>query len=224
MIISNADRLRDDYLARLDAAMRDLPHGVAAEIRGGILEELQGLDAAATAARIDHLGDPEQIAREAGESVQFPQSPLAHSEHPLPTAATPAATPQHLRPPATSTRGFAITAALVLSFGGIVLPAIGWVVGIVLVCFSPLWRTWEKFVAIIVPFVITALVVLSGIGAFATMGGVVVTESSGSGTAEVVNNPLMPAAYDLVWTGVLAVGLLAIPASGLWLLWRMRRR
>ncbi|WP_372469103.1 hypothetical protein ACCO44_07240 [Microbacterium maritypicum] len=63
MTETTADTLREEYLARLDEAMRGLPHGVASDIRGGIVEELQGLDAADTAARIARLGDPVAIAR-----------------------------------------------------------------------------------------------------------------------------------------------------------------
>ncbi|MGM7698633.1 HAAS signaling domain-containing protein [Microbacterium sp. A84] len=211
MNIADADRLRGDYLTRLDAAMRNVPHGVAAEIRGGILEELQGLDAAATAARIAQLGDPEAVAREAQEEVPVPVPP--------PTA------PSVRNAPATSTRGFAIAAALTLSVGGIVLPFAGWVVGVVLVCFSSLWRAWEKAVAIIVPFV--ALIVIGGAGllAFQAAPGGAMGTSTGSGEFSApVNNPLLPATYDLVWSGLVVVGILLIPASGLWLLWRLRRR
>jgi len=32
-----------DYLARLDAALRGVPHGIASEIRAGIAEELARL-------------------------------------------------------------------------------------------------------------------------------------------------------------------------------------
>ena len=211
MIVNDAERLRDDYLSRLDAAMRDLPHGVAAEIRGGILEELHGLDAAATAARIARLGDPVEIAREARAEVPAP-----------PVVVTVPAAPA--KPPASSTRGFAIAAALTLSFGGFVVPLVGWVVGAVLVCMSTLWRTWEKAVAIVVPFVATALVAVGGLVAFSATGEVTSSESMGYGAEEVVNNPLLPAAYDLAWSGVVVICILLIPASGLWLLWRLRGR
>ncbi|MGM7671450.1 HAAS signaling domain-containing protein [Microbacterium sp. A93] len=221
MNIADADRLRGDYLKRLDAAMRNVPHGVAAEIRGGILEELQGLDAAATAARIAQLGDPEAVAREAQDEAPVLVAPVA-----VPTPVPPpAAAPTVRNAPATSTRGFAIAAALTLSVGGIVLPFAGWVVGVVLVCFSSLWRAWEKAVAIIVPFV--ALIAIGGAGllAFQAAPGGAMGTSTGSGEFSApVNNPLLPATYDLVWSGLVVVGILLIPASGLWLLWRLRRR
>jgi uncharacterized membrane protein len=214
MTETTADALRDDYLARLDDAMRGLPHGVASDIRGGIVEELEGLDATATAARIAQLGDPVAIAREAQDEV--PASPTI-------VVAPPVVAPSAPRPSATSTRGFAIAAALTLSFGGFVLPVLGWFVGAVLVSISTLWKTWEKVVAIVVPFVFGAvslfLVQFMSFGEFSSTGS-----SSGSGTAtdEAVNNPLLPSLG--IWHALLLLGFLVIPASGLWLLWRLRGR
>lgn len=210
MTVTDADRLREEYLARLDEAMSPLPHGVVAEIRAGIAEELDGLDAAATADRIARLGDPVDIAREAQDEV--PASPVV-------VVASPAAAPVAPRPQATGTRGFAIAAALTLGFGGFVVPFAGWIVGAVLVCFSTLWRTWEKVVAILIPLVTAgiSLVVLSSFAFVST-----VSESTGTGVEAA--NPLMPAWYDILWIGVLIAGILLVPASGLWLLWRLRGR
>lgn len=205
MIDASADRLRDDYLIRLDAAMAELPHGVAGDLRAGIEEELTGLDGAAVAARIAQLGEPEQIVRGAAEEIPG----AAHA--PVPVA--PA------RLPATSTRGFAVTAALVLSFGGIVVPFVGWVVGAVLVSLSPLWRTGEKALAILVPMLAAVLVLAGGLLPWAEASEVV---SSADSVAAA--NPLMPAWYDLLWSVPMIAGLLLVPASGLWLIWRLRGR
>lgn len=204
-------RQSKDFLARLDAAMQNVPHGIATEIRGGIAEELEGLDAAATAARIAQLGDPAVIAREARAATHDSDAP-----------ALVVAESKRSR---TDTKGFSIVAALTLSFGGIIVPAIGWVVGVVLVSASSLWRTWEKVVAIVVPFVAVATVIIFGIGAwFPAAPEVNATEAGGAFATPAANNPLLPTAYDVVWTGIFGVGVLLIPASGLWLLWRLRRR
>lgn len=214
MTDTTADALREEYLARLDDAMRGLPHGVATDIRGGVVEELTGLDATETAARIARLGDPVAIAREAQDEV--PASPNIVVAAPVAVAPAP-------RPSATSTRGFAIAAALTLSFGGFLVPVVGWFVGAVLVSISTLWKTWEKVVAIVVPFVFGALslflVQFMSFVEFSSSGS-----SSGSGTPPdgVVNNPLLPSFG--IWHAVLLLGFLLIPASGLWLLWRLRGR
>lgn len=210
-----ADDLREGYLTRLDEAMRGLPHGVATDIRAGILEELQGLDADAMAARIARLGAPEEIAREAQAELPA-SSPIA--------PAVPASDPSLPRPATTSTRGFAIAAALTLSFGGIIVPVVGWFVGAVLVSLSSLWKTGEKVVAIVVPFVVSGLSILL-ISTIATISAWESSDSSsGAGTPPPVHNPLLPAWYDMIWVGIVGVGVLLIPASGLWLLWRLRGR
>jgi len=210
-----ADDLRADYLARLDEAMRNLPHGVASDIRAGILEELQGLDAEATAARITHLGDPVVIADEA--QAEVPSGPTIVG---APTVAAPP-TP---RPPATSTRGFAIAAALTLSFGGIVVPVVGWFVGAALVSATALWRAWEKAIAIVVPFVVTGISFLTVSTLTALSSSETGSSSSGAGTPPEVPavNPLVPGVGE--WHVLILLGFLLIPLSGLWLLWRLRGR
>ena len=219
MTRTTAENLRDDYLARLDEAMRDLPHGVAADIRGGIAEELAGLDPAATAERIDRLGDPADIAREA--QAETPNAPAFVIGAPVAARTEP-------RVPATRTRGFAIAAALTLSFGGIVLPIVGWFVGAVLVSLSSMWRTGEKVIAIVVPFALCTLsgLLVTGMGftSWETGGESSSGGSAGAGGDAGVMNPLVPAWYDLIWFGVIVLGVILIPLSGLWLLWRLRGR
>lgn len=213
---------REEYLARLDDAMRDLPHGVAADIRSGIAEEFHGLGPDDVAARIAQLGDPAEIARRARE--ELPSGALTGA---LPAAAPSLPAPVAPRPSSTTTRGFAIAAALTLSVGGFVVPVVGWFVGAVLVSLSPLWKTGEKVVAIVVPFVlaVTTGILVSGMGFLAfESGGESSGGSGGSGPAEVVNNPLVPTGYDMFWTGLMVLGVVLIPMSGLWLLWRLRGR
>lgn len=210
----------DDYLDRLDVALREVPHGVASEIRDGIAEELRALDASAAAARIAQLGDPAEIAREAlGEWV--------------PGAASVSVEPR----PASATRGFAITAALVLGFGGIVVPLLGWLVGVALVSMSALWKRWEKLVASLAPIAVIVVVALVSLPAYAVSGGTQVTEvspgmpadgSSGFDAPSVTEfdaaNPLLPTFYDMTWATIALPFLLIVPLSGLWLLWRLRGR
>lgn len=211
---TNDNPTRDDYLRRLDDAMRDLPHGVAAEIRAGVTEELAGLDATQAAQRIADLGDPADIAR--GARDELPGAPVIAA--PLPAPAAP-------KPPVTQTRGFAIVAALALSFGGFVVPGVGWVVGAVLVLLSSMWRLWEKAVAILVPLAALLLVVIVGSAMWMTTGEVQSGSASGTSAApDPLNNPLVPGWYEVIWLTVVVGGLLLIPASGLWLLWRMRGR
>jgi uncharacterized membrane protein len=200
MTDTDASRLRDDYLSRLDAAMRELPHGVASEIRAGVAEELAELDADATAQRIAQLGDPRQIAREAQSET--------------PGTVAPIIVDGPAKEPVTRSRGFAITAALVLAFGGFGVPVIGWFVGAVMVTMSSLWHRWEKVVALTLPFVVLALV---------AVGTLVVRMAASNETDAPEHNPLLPASYDL-WNSSILLVFVLIPVVGGWLLWRLRRR
>lgn len=207
MTESDADRLRRDFLSQLDAAMTDLPHGVATEIHDGVDEELNGLDAGAIAARIAQLGDPGTIAREAQAEVPSGAPVIVSLAEPSPR--------EKEKVPLVDTRGYAITSALVFAFGGFVIPVVGWFVGAVLVSSSTLWRHWEKVVAIVLPFVVAALIaVVMWIGSLLSSAG----ESGGQ-----ERNPLVPSGLGLWHSGVLLAFFL-IPIIGGWLLWRLRRR
>lgn len=194
MTHSDAGRLREAYLDRLDVALYEVPHRVATEIRAGIAEELEGLDAERMSARIEQFGDPAVIAREAQAEPALHVTAAPPAKEPLPRA-----------------RGFAVASSLVLSFGGLVVPIVGWFVGVVMVLMSALWHRWEKAVALTLPFAVGALM-----GVVSWIGHVL-------GSQDSEQNPLVPAAYDLMHSGILLI-FFVIPISGGWLLWRLRRR
>lgn len=198
-----AKRLRKNFFAELDVAMTELPYRVATDIRQGIAEEIDGLDARDTAERLASLGSPEAIAREAAESLGAPSAaPPAHFASTLPGGVDQA-------------RGFAIAAALVLAFGGFVVPILGFCVGAVMVGLSRLWHRWEKFVAILLPITVSAV-----FGGAVWLVGVIQMAAPVSSDAA---NPLLPAPYDIFFSAVL-LALLLVPVCGLWLLWRLRGR
>ncbi|MBB5742167.1 Mg/Co/Ni transporter MgtE [Microbacterium ginsengiterrae] len=123
-----------------------------------------------------------------------------------------AAASTRTRPPLAESRGFAIAAALALAFGGIVVPVLGWCAGVIMVLMSGLWRRAEKLIALTLPFVVAAL---------AAVCISLITQASADGAQ--ARNPLIPASYDL-WNSLVLFEVVLIPASGLWLLWRLRRR
>lgn len=197
-----AHRLREEFFESLDESMTALPYRVATDIRQGIAEELEGLDAHETAARLAKLGSPESIAREAAASVHE-----RAAEEPRVAALTK---PKGFE----SSKAFAIAAALVYSFGGFVVPLVGFIVGAVLVLTSRLWQRWEKLLALLVPLVV--VLALFGVAWIAR----VAQQDSSLGDAR---NPLVPAAYD-IWHSTILLGLILFPVCGMWLLWRLRGR
>jgi hypothetical protein len=144
MMTTPTPQVVTSYLLQLEAALRDVEPGVRDEIVAGIREELQGLDAAAAATRIEELGDPEFIAAEA-------------------RAASPGSMPQTAPPvnsPAEPGHGYALFAAVFMMVGSIVIPILGGVVGLGLVLQSRAWSKRERLVALAIP-VLTALVLFA---------------------------------------------------------------
>ena len=189
------------YLAQLEKALGGLPLEVRDEIVAGIREELEGLDAAAAAARVEALGDPEFIAAEARAEVGA--SPVAPAT-----------------PPAAERIGrfggepgwYPVLAALLVAFGGVVIPVIGWIVGLGLVWTSKTWRLRDKWVATLTPFVAVGLFVL----VFS------LTSMASQPDLGVTPNPLIPGIHSALWSSI----VLVVPVNavvGIWLLWRAKR-
>ncbi|MCP2031788.1 putative membrane protein [Okibacterium sp. HSC-33S16] len=188
------------YLAQLDTSLAGVPRDVARDIRSGIAEELMGLDAVTASARIEELGDPAFIAAEARAAGGAQAAPAI-----VDTA----------RPSLTSSRGFVITAALLIAIGGFIVPLVGWVVGIVLMWMSEAWRRWEKWVATLaVPSILGVSFLLSLIFGF--------TGSESADGSETLN-PLVSTPL-VSWHSMVLVLPLASVVIGIWLLWRVKGR
>jgi len=120
-------RLVDQYMARLDKALRDLPSSRRREVVDDVsahasaaLAEMASPTEADVRQVLDRLGDPEDIATEARERFGIPD-------------------PQ--------TSSWLDSAAIVLVLLGGFLAGIGWLVGVALLWRSLVWRTWEKALA-----------------------------------------------------------------------------
>lgn len=140
MTNSTADGLVDDYLTRLAGASQALPPDrrteLLAEIRGHIAASLSGAadaDEAAVRTMLDRLGDPADIVAAAVEDDP-PDHPSAQGT-------------QGRRPGI----GLEVGAVVMLTAGSLI-PIIGWVVGLILLWSSGVWRRSEKLLAtLIVP-------------------------------------------------------------------------
>lgn len=215
---ASAQHLRDDYLARLDTALQHLPYGVATDIRAGIIEGFDGLDAQTLQERIRDLGDPETIAREATAETWNgtgagapPVSPVVGTA----SAVTPVAAAAP-KVPLGESKGFAIAAALILGFAGIIVPVGGWITGVVLVVTSRLWNRWEKLVAILTPPATTLLLV-----AVSAISDLMAT---GPHAEDQSIDPLMPVSFDVIWSSAVLTTVILVPVCGAWLLWRLKGR
>lgn len=211
---NGAAALREDYLRRLDEAMRALPYELAVELRSGIAEELQGEDAPRVARRIAGLGDPAQVAEAAAEAAEIVSRPE--------TMPAPAVVRPERKTPVTESRGFAVASAITLGVGGIVVPVAGWLVGIGLVSYCRFWRLREKLWAVFAPFLAAAL----GWAVYAAIQALSVPAAQDciGFCPPGAENPLLPSVYSIAWSSLLLGYLLGAPLGGLWLLLRLRGR
>jgi hypothetical protein len=146
-----ADRLVAEYLARLDAALRDLPAARREELLEQVTEHIAtaraelGDEASEADIRtlLERLGDPAAIAADADERR------------------ADGIEPARPRP------GWREIAALVLlPIGGIVIPVIGWFVGVALLWSSDQWSARSKLIGTLV--VPGGLALPLALGSFAT--------------------------------------------------------
>jgi hypothetical protein len=126
---STADKLVDDYLKRLDRELAGFPRARRRELVDEISEhiaearaDVESENEAAIRTLLDRLGDPEDIAAEARE--RFGARPKGS--------------------------GWDVVALIMLLVGGVILPVIGWIIGVVLLWVSETWTTREKLVGTLV--------------------------------------------------------------------------
>ncbi len=140
MTNSTADRLVDEYLTRLAGASQALSPDrrteLLAEIRGHIAASLSGAadaDEAAVRTMLDRIGDPADIVAAAVENDP-PEPPSVPGT-------------QGRRPGISLEVG-----AVVMLTAGSLVPVIGWLVGVILLWSSGVWRRSEKLLGtLIVP-------------------------------------------------------------------------
>lgn len=175
------------YLRELDAALSSVHPHVADEIRDGIAEELILLSPEEAHERIAQLGDARFIAAEASAGSEVPS------------------TARHR--PIVGSRIYAIAAAVIFAVGAFLVPLVGWAFGYVLVGLSPVWRRWEKVVAVAAPLGLTVLVG----GFFAAVGYPAAAAAGGNPVASLLPVVLSNAAIILAISNAIV---------GVWLLVR----
>jgi uncharacterized membrane protein len=181
------------YLDQLEATLAGVREDVRHDIVAGIAEELRGLSAAEAAARIEALGDPAFIAAEARAEDAASATAEPGAAAPKPTEAASAASGD--------ARWYVVLAALLVAVGGVVVPVIGWIVGIALVWLSRTWHTSEKWAATLTVITAVGLAVLINLVTLGLRPGGLVGMHS-----------------------ILLVGILGNVIVGIWLLWRAQGR
>src|SRR5262245_2085154 len=144
---TSADRLVDDYLDRLEGELVDFPSSrrreLVQEISEHIAEARAQLDPETEAGVrnvLERMGDPADIAAEARGPREEPTVVTA----PVTVAApTPAAVQRRAG-------GVEIGALILLLFGGLILPVVGWFVGVVLLWVSSAWTVPQKLLGMLV--------------------------------------------------------------------------
>jgi uncharacterized membrane protein len=124
---STTDKLVDDYLKRLNRELVGLPRArrreLVEEISGHIAEARSAMETeneAAIRTLLDRLGEPGDIAADARERFGIEARG--------------------------SRSGWDVVALIMLLIGGLILPVIGWFIGLILLWVSDTWTTGEKLI------------------------------------------------------------------------------
>lgn len=192
------DSLVEEYLDRLESELAGVPRAgrreVLDEIEAHIAEaraELPADDEAAVRNLLERLGDPPEIAAEVRERFGVQRARTTWRE---------------------------IGALVLLPLGGLVLPIVGWLVGVVLLWVSDAWTSRDKLIGtLLIPGGLVGPVLLALL-ASNTSGGVCHRTFSGGPTY---------CGGDQVysWPLALFVLLVVVPlAAEGYLIWRLRSR
>jgi len=139
MTNSTTDRLVDDYLTRLADAAVGLPPDrrseLVSEIREHITASLSGgtgTDESSVRTMLDRLGEPDDIVAAAMDI-----DPPGHPVYP--------------QDPPRRQQGIGLeVGAIIMLTAGSLIPVIGWLVGVILLWSSGLWRRSEKVLATLI--------------------------------------------------------------------------
>lgn len=202
----------NEYLSELDRALHQLPRGRRHEIVTDIRLHIESAladsadDGAESPERVESilyaLGTPADIAAAACEDLP-------------------------LRPPRVAVRD--IIAIVLLLVGGVVLPVIGWFVGLILLWTSPAWHTRDKIIGtVLVPGGVLAPILLLGLAVIQVGGGSCTGGSvSDARTGQIVSTETTctstPFWHTLLVIAIFAVAVLGPLFSTIWLSVRARR-
>jgi hypothetical protein len=195
-----ADELVADYLKQLDRELTGFPRvrrrELLEEISGHIAEartDLEPENEAAVRTLLDRLGDPADIAAEARERSDYDAVSVSRR-----------------------TSGWDVVALILLFIGGVIIPVLGWFVGVVLLWASAAWSTRDKLIGTLV---VPGGLALPGFLATLTWSAESCSGGPGIETTCTGGNPV----GNVVWA-VLAVTLVVASIASVLYLARQRAR
>jgi len=201
----------DAYLAELEQLLAAADPVLRQELVDGIREELAGVSPDAADARLRELGDPARVAVGLLSETQG--------------AARAAAAPARQEPTQDGDAAwYPIVTLLLLTIGGIVVPVIGWLAGLIMLWAARGWRILHKVAGTALALTGPLLVFL-GLFPWSVAETSTVTQISGSGSSS--PNPLIPPVVEApfpVWLVVFVVVFAAWVAGWIWLLIAHRTR
>jgi HAAS len=197
------------YLHDLEAELRDLPRSRRQELLGEIHEHIDSALAEAPAHDeaevrnvLDRLGDPADIAEEARQRFGVPKVKSGALE---------------------------IAALILLLVGGIILPVVGWFIGVILLWSSRVWTTGEKLAGtLLLPrgLLLPAGLTLGAVGVRSCSGAIQPAGQPITGAAQVIiqscHGPSTP--YTMGAAILMAVLVIVPIAVAVVLARRMRAR
>lgn len=192
-----ADHHVESYLRRVEEELADLPKSRRRELLEQLREhivdaraELEPDDELGVLTVLDRLGDPQAIANEARERTYA----------------------------GGRTGGRELFAVVLLIIGGVVVPVVGWIVGVILLWASEVWTRKDKLIGtLVIPGGLLLPVAVVAIVASADyFRGYVncVEPPPGSAAAPICSDPITTADH-VVWVGaVIALVVLMTVAAG----------
>jgi uncharacterized membrane protein len=197
---STADKLVEDYLKRLKAETSALPRTARRELIQEISDHIAEARADVSAASeaeirtvLDRVGEPAMIAAEARERFGIGGRP----------------------------RRVEIAALILLPIGGVVLPMLGWLVGVTLLWISNAWTTRDKVIGTLV--VPGGLLLPLALGVLTSESGSCIEISSGGGPTTARTCDDGASAPGIIQIALIVVLVLAPLATTVYLARRMRR-
>jgi uncharacterized membrane protein len=198
-----------EYLHDLEAELRDLPRSRRQELLGEIhdhidsaLADSPALDEAEVRNVLDRLGDPADIAEEARQRFGVPKVKSGALE---------------------------IAALILLVIGGIILPVIGWFIGVILLWSSRVWTTGEKLAGTLLfpgGLLLPAALGLGAVGVRSCSGVIQPAGQPTTGAAQVIIQSCHgPSTLYTIGAAILMAVLVIVPiAVAVVLASRMRAR